>query len=357
MKKQLLSIGLLISLVGCGAASNSVTPAAQAPASIDTADLAGYCIDTAPITKPVIVGLEGNIWTLNRDGSDMSQLTTAKERTLIRDAAWSHDRKTLAYSLMLPPIDLAIPWLQSGIICGLDAATGKGRLLAYGEFGDALSEPSWAGDDQSLYVTRRRTFLNDKNQFLREEAAIVRYGLGSNQATVIIDGSTTPAVSPDGKQLVYVQPNVDIGFPSLMIAKLDGSNPQPLGQPDPPFKAIIAPRWSPDGSMVVVTVNGGPGAIGGGEKPELAWWERLLGVEVASAHGEPVSLWQITVSDGAMKPLAQNIDDGRISWNPDGKQFLYIHGYDGLMEYTLATGEERALTPMQVYWFVEWGSH
>ncbi len=357
MQKQLLSIGLIVSLAACGAASNSVTTAPPVPTGPSSADLATYCIDSEPLTKPVIVGLEGNIWSLNSDGTELSQLTTVKERTLIRDAAWSHDRKTLAYTLMLPPVDLAIPWLQASIVCGLDAATGKGRLLADAGLGNLLSEPSWANDDQALYLTRRHTLLDERNQFAGEDIAIVRYDLGANQATIVLNGGTTPAVSPDGKRIVYVQPNVEIGFPSLMIANSDGSNPQPLGQPEPPFKAIVAPRWSPDGNTIVVTVNGGPGAIGGGEQPSLAWWEVLLGVKVASAHGEPVSLWQVTANDGSSKPLAQNIDDGRTSWNPDGKQFLYIHGYDGLMEYTLATGEDRALTPVQVYWFVEWASH
>ncbi|MCA0352936.1 MAG: hypothetical protein LCH85_13140 [Chloroflexi bacterium] len=357
MKKQLLIVGLIVGLAGCGAASNSVTTAPQVPTAPDAANLAGYCVDTAPIIKPVIVGLEGNMWSINGDGTEASQLTTVKERTLIRDAAWSHDRKTLAYSLMLPPIDLAIPWLQSSIVCGIDAATGKGSLLAYGNIDVSLSEPSWASDNQSLYLTRRRTLLDAKNQFVGEEIAVARYALGSNQETVVVEGATTPALSPDGQQMVYVQPNVEIGFPSLMLAKLDGSNAQPLGQPDPPFKSIVAPRWAPDGSSIVMTVGGGPGAIGGGAEPSLAWWEVLLGVKIASAHGEPVSLWQVTASDGALKPLAQNIDDGRTAWNPDGEHFLFIHGYDGLMEYTLATGEDRALTPVQPYWFLEWASH
>jgi Tol biopolymer transport system component len=345
-------LGLL--LVGCGAV-NSPAPATALP----TVVASGLCANARqPLDQPIIAGIGLDLWMLDADRASPTQITALQPGTIAASSAWSPDRTMLAYSLSLPPSDPLLPWLQAGIICGFDTATGQGRTLARSSLNDVLSEPSWAADSKSVVVTRRRINLNAKKQFQSEEVALVRYDLASGGEQVLVQSAMSPALSPNGQRLVYVSPNRDSGFPALMIANSDGSNPQALGTPEPPFKGISGPRWSPDGTQLVFSARGGPGAVEGalaGE--ERSWWARWFAAGTASAHGEPGSLWVVQSDGTQLRPLIDSADDPLATWNPADNTLLYADWTNGLMRYDPATGSSESVGTPEQYWLLEWASH
>ena len=356
---QLHSIALALALLlaGCGAGASPPGDINLATA-LPTVVAAGLCADARqPLDQPIVAGVGTDLWLLSADGLPQAQLTGLLPGTVAGSSAWSPDRTTLAYSLHLPPSDPLLPWLQAGIVCGFDAATGRGRILARGSLNDVLSEPSWLPDGKAVVVTRRRIVLDAKKQFQRETVALVRFDLASGGEQALVPDATSPAVSPDGTRLAYVSPNRQTGFPALMIANSDGSNPQPLGAPDPPFKGIASPRWSPDGSQLVFTARGGPGAEEGSGAEERSWWARWLGIGTASAHGEPGSLWVVQADGQQLRPLIPDADDPVATWNPQAHTLLYADWTNGLMRYDPGTGAAEPIGTPEQFWLLEWASH
>ncbi len=346
--------GLLwaLALIGCGA----VTPSDTA---LPTIIAANVCANASqPLDQPIIVGADLDLWMLNAAGANPTQITTLQPGTVVGSAAWSPDRTTLAYSLNLPPSDPLLPWQQAGIICGFNAATGQGRTLARGSLNDGLSEPSWAADSQAIVVTRRRINLNEKQQFQSEEIALVRYDLASGAEQVLVKDAIAPALSPDGARLVYVNPNLQSGFPSLMIANSDGSKPQPLVPAEQGFTSIAMPRWAPDGSQLVFSARGGPGSTEGGRQPvKRSWWARWLGAGTAAAHGEPGALWVVQPDGQQLRPLIADADDPLATWDPAGNTLLYADWSSGLVRYDPASGSAESLGLPAQYWLLEWAGH
>jgi Tol biopolymer transport system component len=347
-------------LAGCGAATQAPPPTASGVAATRPPAEANVCVNAlAPLEQPIVAGFGGNVdlWQLKADGTPVSALTGLQPGTFILSPAWSPDGQTLVYSLVQASNDPLLPWLQTATLCGFDRATGQGRVLAAGTVAIIPSEISWTPDGSALLTTQRRLILDAKNQLQREETAVVRYDLAAGSQQTLLLESSSPAVAPDGKRFAYVKANPQTGFPSLMLAGIDASNPQPLGAPDPPFKGIGNLRWSPDGAQLVFSARGGP-TVGEGAAPaERSWLGRLFGARSASAHGEPGSLWIIQADGTGLRPLLPAADDPIATWSPDGKTLLVSDWSDGLFTLDPASGETTFMNDNREFWALEWASH
>ena len=84
--------------------------------------------------------------------------------------------------------------------------------------------------------------------------------LGGPSRKLLTDVDSDPAVSPDGKQLVYLRAGYpDASSSAVMTAGIDGSNPHPLAvHRAPDFFApalFVNASWSPDGKRIVTSVR------------------------------------------------------------------------------------------------------
>ncbi|HEY1011511.1 MAG TPA: hypothetical protein VGE07_02325 [Herpetosiphonaceae bacterium] len=369
MLRRLSALALGAALAGCGAVSTTSTTPQSTPAAPGSAPTTApanpgggapgvACLGTqGAVSGPVIYGAGQNLWSMQPDGKQVTQITNVGARASLRDPAWSADRATLAYTLALPSDDPATMWLQTGMICGIDAKTGTAKVLASSSGPtDILVEPTWAPDGKSIVVTKRSTIMDDRKQFMGEQVSLVRYNLADNSEQLILKDGTSPALSPDGKQIVFVFVDPATYLTSLMIAGSDGANPKQLVNVEPGFLQVTNPRWTPDGKQVVFGALGGP--TGGGEPARSAsLLDRLLGVTAASAHGDPMTIWQVDTDGKNLKSLATGVDDPRVTWSPDGATMLYTNGLEGIVSMPSSGGATTVLTPPDQFWALAWSQH
>lgn len=363
LKRAVWSLGVcfLLLLTGCGATSNNGPSAVSSATSLvqpAKGTLSVACpAANRPLPGPIVFGSNGNLMVVGPDGP-ATPLTTLGATFTAHDPAWSPDGQTLAFTYTQPASNPDLPWLQLGVICGLDRATGQARLLA--QPADPLAsfdEAAWLPDGQGLLLTLREPQRNTSNQYLGDQLTLARYLLQTGSLEPLIQNASSPSLSPDGQRLMFLRTDPEQFTRTLMQADSDGSRAQPLGVAQQNLLDYFAPRWSPNGQQIVFVASSA--ALGSETQPDtLSLLERLLGVRVARAHGNPADLW-LAGADGKGLWRVTNLllDDPRAAWSPDGKALVYSAGPDaGVVVLPLDGGQERQLTEHGNYGGIAWAS-
>lgn len=131
-----------------------------------------------------------------------------------------------------------------------------------------------------------------------------------------------------------------------MLANADGSNAQPVmlsGSYVP--EDIDAPLFSPDGQSILFS-----GSVPG-ESYQPNWFEKLAGIQVAKANGEPSDWWSVPIGGGEITQLTNIRHTGLYgSISPDNTRMvsssrdnLFVMNLDG-SELTVLIPELRGFT-------------
>lgn len=168
--------------------------------------------------------------------------------------------------------------------------------------------------------------------FVEKSGRIYRQPLGTGQAKAITPAfghAASPAVSPDGKWLVFVHSYERID--RLAIVDVEGQHwPQQFASG---ADFYMQPRWHPQGKLLAWIEW---------DHPNMPWDGTRLCVATVEQTG---SLPQL----GAVRQIAGGKDIAifQPEFSPDGRYLAYISdetGWGNLYLYDLESGEQRALT-------------
>ena len=211
----------------------------------------------------IAYGSRGRVYVIRSDGKQRHAVGSGVE------AAWSPDGAKLAFvrSAVGGPID------------SVDAAGGDRTRLTGGRFDHA---PAWSPDGSRLAFSRATTIGGAETLYVVGADGTGLRSLGPQGAS--------PAWSPDGRALAFWQRNSE-GV-TLGVLRFAGEQVVTLTRTFAAYSR--APRWSPDGTRLLVTVCGPFGAC------------RL---DVAAADGSGVTR------------LGPGSDP---AWSPDGSRIAFV---------------------------------
>lgn len=306
-------------------------------------------------------GKFSQVWLLPRAGGEAFKLTDYKAS--VSDLAWSPDGKRLA--LLVRDVDpeggsdaedeedgapaageqekpktpkpIVIDRLQfkrdgSGYLRELrrhlyvfDVEKKTGFQLTSGPFDD--SAPDWSPDSARLAFASNRT-LPDPDRTENGDIFVVEASAGSVPRAVVSGPAdeSSPAWSPDGKSLAYVQggdaKDFWYGANHLALVPADGGTPKPLTAALD--RNVYAPRFAPDGKSVYFILEDGGnqplclvGVEGGAPERKVAGERDVQAFDVApggavvvqesSAH-QPAEISRVG-ADGALVRLTRVNDE------------------------------------------------
>ena len=191
----------------------------------------------------------------------------------------------------------------------------------------------------------RRAAIIQGGSFVGNEDSLERLDLRTGERKRLLMNGADPALSPDGKLIVYV--HLTQGQPDgLWIANVDGSNARPFFKTKDTWWYLQAPRFAPAACEIVFsaaghTVSGAPSA------PATAASAGHPGF----AHLSIPSDLNLAPCDGtSVRVVGQTGDDVVPAWSPDGKEVAYV-GTGAFFVLTLASGSIRTLAQGQDFFF------
>jgi Tol biopolymer transport system component len=189
-----------------------------------------------------------------------------------------------------------------------------------------------------LYFHRRAAIIQG-GSFIGNEDSIERLELSTGERKQLVTNGADPALSPDGKMIVYV--HLTQGQPDgLWIANVDGSNARPFFKTKDKWWYLQAPRFAPTGCEIVFSAAG-----------HTASAVPTSGGTRGFAHLSVPSDLNLAPCDGtSVKVLGQTGDDVVPAWSPNGTQLAYV-GTGAFFILTLANGNIRTLAQGQDFFF------
>jgi Tol biopolymer transport system component len=203
------------------------------------------------------------------------------------------------------------------------------RFPSVAAFGEAIAPPSrLTGTHRVASAAGRRTRVVPialAGGCLLGIAAGIAY-MSARREPEVVTGDIThvttedgleiqPAISPDGKMMVYAA-GTSIHV-RLFLRPIDGGRAVSLTADSTTIQQ--EPRWSPSGNSILFLAGGGVDTV-------------VAGLGAGSA---------VTLINGAQGPIAT------ATWSPDGHRIAFVRR-DSLMTYTIASGETRFVAQEKV---------
>ena len=211
------------------------------------------------------------------------------------------------------------------------------------------ASPRFDSTGNVLYFHRRAAIIQ-AGSFVGNEDSLERLDLRSGERKRILMNGADPALSPDGKLIVYV--HLTQGQPDgLWSASIDGSNARPFFKTKDTWWYLQAPRFSPNGCEIVFSAAGHTVAGGYAPRPPVARGVGGAKPPQGLLHLNIPSELYVAPCDGtSVKTIGQTGDDVVPAWSPDATRLAYV-GTGAFFILTLATGNVRTIAQGQDFFF------
>ena len=260
--------------------------------------------------------------------------------------SWSPDGQTIAFIRTFPD--------KGSYLMEIAALGGPEKQIAEGV---TRGSSAWSVDGKWLYFTAPAG---------SQRSAIFRIPSNGGERRQITNppagqyGDMSPAVSPDGRRVVFVRIVADFNS-DLFVADLrDGNAAGAPRRITTDQRPKASPVWTPDGSEIVyvAALQGSPAAIyrvrasgGEGERVEgIGTNAEDLAISpkshklVYDRESGDYNLWRLPVDGGraagaAEKFLSSTRDDLSPAWSPDGKRIAFSSNRGGLRQIWVADAD------------------
>jgi len=252
------------------------------------------------------------LWEINRDGSQLHRVLAAPSGNQQCCGEWTPDRRYFIFT----ETHGAISNLWASREAGFHLRRAAGQPVQITD----LPTGAWGahvapGGKSVLFYAGRR------------QSQIERVDVKTDEMTPVTpEGFVEPDYSPDGRWIATV--NLDTG--TLWKANADFTERTPLS---PAGYGAVFPRWSPDGSMLALSL---------------------------APRGQPTNIYLIPATGGTpelLLPGTSRVTDA--DWSPDGKRMVVLHldgkaGKDALSVVDLATRKEEIIPSSEGHYFPHW---
>ena len=292
-----------------------------------------------------------NLFVVNSDGSGLKRLTNSAERdepggfspdgSLIAYASRERgDRKDGIYAVSTnggdarlvaadPLWDWDPSWGSNGEILYEEGVEGYGTCWMVNPDGsghveisdkEACAGAEWSPDGQRIAIVKCGPWDRDVGtkcslSILDDEGNLIR---------TVVQGTRIDSFdwSPDGNNLLFYSGAVPI---SISIIKADGTDLRTVEAPA--GWRMWDPRWSPDGSQIVLSDFNQIGLISSRDGSNRTIAGRIMswspdGAQVAMKNDDGISA--VSLRDGSTDTLVSGEYISAFSWSPDGKESAYI---------------------------------
>lgn len=267
------------------------------------------------------------------DTDSTQPLFDVPENAWLSHMAASPDGSQIALTYAPSPGENEIQFGYSSLYLLLADGRSEPRLLLERTSEqEVFFNPTWSPDGQQLYYSH--VLPLDEAAFTFT-TSLERLELATGEVTTLAENGIWPRVSPDGRFLAYVHIDQDSLAAELILAEEDGSSPTVL-VPRDRFVTLDAPLFSTNGDWLYFSAVAE-------QTSSASWWERLLGIEIASAHNLPSRWWRLPVTGGEPEPVTEEARVGQYgALSPDGRSIAFST-QDGIYLMQPGGGEVRLL--------------
>ncbi len=187
------------------------------------------------------------LWLMNRDGSEMQQLTSSVDGACQPD--WSPDGNMLVY---ISPCSGRAARYDGTSVFVMDVESRISDLIS--SFGSGDYDPIWSPDGSKIAFTSLQT---NKPQIFIYELATRKTSLLMNRSFI----NRSPIWSPDGSKIAFLAAHPTTAKTVVWQVNADGSG-EPKVLVTSGWTDIYRPVWSPDNSMILFDLGVQSGIIG-----------------------------------------------------------------------------------------------
>ncbi len=295
----------------------------------------------------ILYGPTGNTLTeLDLASGRMTTLFQAPENSWLSAAVVSPDGRQILLAYSPPPPSGGTNYGYSDLyLIPTTGANPPQPFLTRKIEEESLFNPTWAPDGKSIYYSH--LYRIDPNSKVPAFQNNIEQATLDGKPIPLIPHSLWPALSPDGSSLSYLNSDPVSFSNDLYLANPDGSSPAPVLQPgvNPPVDDHFFTIDSRD--LIFSMVNAQP-------EPASFWWEKLFGIEIASAHSVPSDWYIVSVKGGQPQRITNMNDTGLYAdLSPDGRHMAFISA-TGLYIMKLNGSELVALSTQVFIGTVDW---